>query len=198
MDETRSRLDRWTVPSHSTAIRYGLISLGLIAFATLLEMSQHGLDVESWGAISGSAIVLVPAWAGLAMFTRYRRDRQIEFLLLAIGAWAWAIGQLLWIAQIALSRSEAWPSFRTSATSSSRSRRSPRSGDTRPFERWTRSRFHGRRTGAGRRLELHRMGVHHPSRRRRPSPGLLPPELAMLIYPLADSTRWHRCWGCCC
>ena len=95
----------------ATAIRYGLIGLALIAVTTIIEMSLHGLDVESWGAISGSALVLVPAWAGLLIFTRYRRDRQIEFLLLAIGAWGWAFGQLLWIVQITLSGSETWPSF---------------------------------------------------------------------------------------
>ena len=98
-------------PFTATAIRFGLSSLLLIVVTTVVEMSQHGLDVESWGAISGSALVLVPAWAGLLIFARYRRDRQIEFLLLAIGAWGWAFGQLLWIVQITLSDSETWPSF---------------------------------------------------------------------------------------
>ena len=187
MDETRSRLDRWTVPSRSTAIRYGLISLGLIAFTTLLEMSQHGLDVESWGAISGSAIVLVPAWAGLAMFTRYRRDRQIEFLLLAIGAWAWAIGQLLWIAQITLSSSETWPSFAdlgylvwpiaaiTAVVV-----------HTRPFERSTRLVFMVDALVLAVALSfiawecIIRPGVGDPAQ------FSLPAQLAMLIYPLTD------------
>jgi diguanylate cyclase (GGDEF)-like protein/PAS domain S-box-containing protein len=110
-DGLRRRLDRWTVPSRSTAIRYGLSSLALIVVTTIIEMTQHGLDVESWGAISGSAMVLIPAWAGLLAVGRYRRDRQIEYLLIAIGAFGWAFGQLLWIAQITLDGSTTWPSF---------------------------------------------------------------------------------------
>ena len=72
---------------------------------------MHGLDVEAWGAISGSALVLVPAWAGVVLLARYRRDRSLEWLLFSLGSFGWAFGQLLWIAQITLNGSTTWPSF---------------------------------------------------------------------------------------
>ena len=102
MDEPRGRLDDWVMPSRGTAIRFGAIGLVLIVATTIVEISLHGLDVESWGAVSGSAMVLVPAWAGLVNYARYRSDRRREWLLFAIGSWGWAFGQVLWIAQITI------------------------------------------------------------------------------------------------
>ncbi len=98
-------------PSRAAAVRYSIVGLALILTPTLLDMLVHGLDVESWGAISGTALVLVPAWAGLVSLARYRRERSLEWLLLGIGSLGWAFGQLLWIAQITLNGSTTWPSF---------------------------------------------------------------------------------------
>jgi diguanylate cyclase (GGDEF)-like protein/PAS domain S-box-containing protein len=105
------RLDLWLMPSRATAIRFGLIGLAFVLATTLVEIGVHGLDVESWGAVSGCALVLVPAWAGLLSLGRYRTDRQVEWLLVGMGAFAWAFGQLLWIVQITLIGSTTWPSF---------------------------------------------------------------------------------------
>ena len=110
-DVPRRRLDDWLKPSRATAIRFGLIGLALIVVTTTIEMALHGLDVESWGAVSGSALVLVPAWAGVTNLARYRSDRRVEWLFFSFGAFGWAFGQLLWIAQITLNGSTAWPSF---------------------------------------------------------------------------------------
>jgi diguanylate cyclase (GGDEF)-like protein/PAS domain S-box-containing protein len=111
LDEPRRRLDDWLTPSRATAIRFGLLGLSLIVVTTIVEVALHGFDVESWGAVSGSAMVLVPAWTGTTSLFRYRLDRRIEWLLFSIGAYGWAFGQLLWIAQITLNGSTAWPSF---------------------------------------------------------------------------------------
>ena len=110
-DGPSRRLEAWTVPSRSTAVRYGLVGLALIITTTLIEVAVHGLDVESWGSISGAALLLVPAWAGVTNLARYRCDRRREWLLLAIGSFGWAFGQLLWLGQIMLNGSTTWPSF---------------------------------------------------------------------------------------
>ncbi len=106
-----SRLEAWFVPSRSTAVRFALVGLSLILLTTLIEIAVHGLDVEVWGSISGSALFLLPAWAGLANLIRYRAERRIEWLLLSIGAFGWAFGQLLWLGQITIDGSTTWPSF---------------------------------------------------------------------------------------
>jgi diguanylate cyclase (GGDEF)-like protein/PAS domain S-box-containing protein len=111
VDEPRRRLDQLMTPSRPTAIRFGLVGLAFIVLTTLIEVSLHGFDVESWGAVSGSALVLVPAWAGLLHLGRYRTDHRREWLLIAIGSFGWAFGQLLWIGQITLNGSTTWPSF---------------------------------------------------------------------------------------
>ncbi|HVE18614.1 MAG TPA: PAS domain S-box protein, partial [Ilumatobacteraceae bacterium] len=110
-DGPSRRLVAWTVPSRATAVRYGLVGLALIITTTLIEVAVHGLDVESWGSISGTALVLVPAWSGVTNLARYRSDRRREWLLFAIGSFGWAFGQLLWLAQITLNGSTTWPSF---------------------------------------------------------------------------------------
>ena len=111
MDEPRRRLDVWMAPSRATAVRFGLVGLALILATTIIEVAVNGLHVESWGAVSGSALVLVPAWAGIVNYARYRSDRRREWLLFAIGSFGWSFGQLLWIAQITLDGSTTWPSF---------------------------------------------------------------------------------------
>ena len=110
-DGPSRRLDAWVVPSRATAVRYGLVGLVLIIATTLVEIAVHGLDVESWGSISGTALLLLPAWAGVTNLARYRSDRRREWLLLAIGSFGWAFGQLLWLGQITLNGSTTWPSF---------------------------------------------------------------------------------------
>ena len=99
------------MPSRAAALRYGLVGLALILVTTLIEITVHGFDVESWGSISGSALLLVPAWAGVTNLARYRSDRRREWLFFAIGSFGWAFGQLLWLAQITLNGSTTWPSF---------------------------------------------------------------------------------------
>ncbi len=111
LDEPSRRLDTWLTPSRATAVRFGLIGLALILATTLVEIALHGFDIEAWGAVSGCALVLVPASAGLLSLGRYRQDRQVEWLLLGLGALGWAFGQLLWIVQITLVDSTTWPSF---------------------------------------------------------------------------------------
>ncbi|MBK5332880.1 MAG: EAL domain-containing protein [Ilumatobacteraceae bacterium] len=174
-------------PSRATAIRYGLVGLALILMTTFVEVAVHGLDVESWGSISGSALMLLPAWAGVTSLARYRSDRQREWLFLAIGSFGWAFGQLLWLAQITLNGSTTWPSF----------------SDigylvwpiavigavvihTRPFERSTRVVFMVDALVLAVALSfiawevIIRAGVGDPAR------FSLPAQLAMLIYPLTD------------
>ena len=187
MDEARGRLEDWLMPSRATAIRFGLIGLALLMATTALEVSLNGLDVESWGAVSGSALVLVPAWAGLLNFARYRSDRRREWLLIAIGSWGWAFGQLLWIAQITLDGSTMWPSFAdigylvwpVAAIAAVLTH-------TRPFERSTRVVFMVDASVLAVSLSfiawelIIRAGVGDPAR------FSLLAQLAMLIYPLTD------------
>ncbi|MGZ6950209.1 MAG: PAS domain S-box protein, partial [Ilumatobacteraceae bacterium] len=101
--------DRFT-PPRAAAIRYGLGGLALIIGVTLVEIGLHGVDVESWGSVSGSALILVPAWSGWLLLRRYRVDRRPEWLLFSVGAFGWAAGQLLWIGQITLIDTTTWPS----------------------------------------------------------------------------------------
>jgi diguanylate cyclase (GGDEF)-like protein/PAS domain S-box-containing protein len=186
-DGPRRRLDLWMVPSRATAIKFGLVGLALILATTLVDMSIHGLDVESWGAVSGGAMVLLPGWAGLLNLGRYRSDRRLEWLLLAIGSLGWAFGQLLWIAQITLSGSTTWPSFADigylvwpiAAIGAV-------VVHTRPFERSTRIVFMVDAMVLAVALSfiawelIIRAGVGDPAR------FSLAAQLAMLIYPLTD------------
>lgn len=105
------RIDAWFTPSLAASVRLGLIGLGVILAATVVEMDLHGLHVESWGWVSSSALALVAAWSGLSILGRYRSDRKLEWLLLGVGALGWAFGQLLWIIQVSVIGSTAWPSF---------------------------------------------------------------------------------------
>ncbi|MDP9464231.1 MAG: PAS domain S-box protein, partial [Actinomycetota bacterium] len=111
MDAPHGRLDVWCTPSRSAGVRFGLIGLALILATTVVELGLHGLDIESWGAVSSSAMVLVATWSGLLMIGRYRVDRRLEWLLIGVGAFSWAVGQLLWIVQITLFDSTTWPSI---------------------------------------------------------------------------------------
>ena len=168
-DGPSRRLDAWVVPSRVTAVRYGLVGLALIVATTLIEVAVHGLDVESWGSISGTALVLVPAWSGVTNLARYRSDRRREWLFVAIGSFGWAFGQLLWIAQITLNGSTTWPSFLRHRLSRVAHRGDRRGGDPHPAVRaiYTR-RVHGRCDGVGRCPELRRLGADHSHRCRRP------------------------------
>ncbi|MEO8267985.1 MAG: EAL domain-containing protein [Ilumatobacteraceae bacterium] len=187
LDEPRRRIDAWLVPSRATAIRYGAIGLALILVTTAIEVMLHGLDVESWGAVSGSAIVLVPAWAGVVHLARYRSDRRLEWLLFSVGSFGWAFGQLLWIAQITLNGSTTWPSFSDIGYVVF-----PIAAigaivvHTRPFERSTRLVFMVDALVLSVALSfiawelIIRPGVGDPAR------FSLAAQLAMLIYPLTD------------
>ncbi|MEY2402307.1 MAG: hypothetical protein QOJ08_2418 [Ilumatobacteraceae bacterium] len=186
-DEKRRRLDEWRTPSLATALRFGLVGLALILVTTVVEVTIHGFHVESWGAVSGSALVVVPAWAGLLNLARYRSDRRIEWLLFAIGSFGWAFGQLLWIGQITLNGSTAWPSFSDigyllwpiAAIAAVVIH-------TRPFERSTRMVFMVDSLVLAVALNflawelIIRAGVGDPAR------FSLLAQLAMLIYPLTD------------
>ena len=175
------------MPSRATSVRYGLVGLALILTTTLIEIAVHGLDVESWGSISGSALMLLPAWAGVTSLARYRSDRQREWLFLAIGSFGWAFGQLLWLAQITLNGSTTWPSFSDigylvwpiAAIGAVVIH-------TRPFERSTRVVFMVDAMVLAIALSfiawevIIRTGVGDPAR------FSLAAQLAMLIYPLTD------------
>ena len=187
LHEPRRRRDAWLVPSRATAIRFGAVGLALIVVTTAIEVMVHGLDVESWGAVSGSALVLVPAWAGVVLLARYRRDRRLEWLLLSLGSFGWAFGQLLWIAQITLNGSTTWPSFADIGYLAF-----PVGAigaivvHTRPFERTTRLVFMVDALVLSVALSfiawelIIRAGVGDPAR------FSLAAQLAMLIYPLTD------------
>ncbi|HEY7626562.1 MAG TPA: hypothetical protein VH761_05820, partial [Ilumatobacteraceae bacterium] len=110
-DEPHRRLTVLLNPSPSTALRYGLIGLALIAGTTSVEIVLHGVDVEQWGSVSSSALVLVAAWSAVLLLHRYQADRHKEWLLFSIGAFGYAAGQLMWTAQVALLDSTSWPSF---------------------------------------------------------------------------------------
>jgi diguanylate cyclase (GGDEF)-like protein/PAS domain S-box-containing protein len=186
-DGPRRRFVAWLAPSRAAAVRYGVVGLALILTTTLLDILVHGLDVESWGAISGTALVLVPAWAGLVSLARYRREHSLEWLLLGIGSFGWAFGQLLWIAQITLNGSTTWPSFAdigylvwpVAAIGAV-------VVHTRPFERSTRIVFMVDALVLAVALSfiawevIIRAGVGDPAR------FSLLAQLAMLIYPLTD------------
>jgi len=90
LDEQRGTPAVPYTPPRSAAIKYGLGGLVLIIGVTLIEIGLHGLNVESWGAVSSSALILVPAWSGFLLLRRYRVDRRREWFLLAIGAFGWA------------------------------------------------------------------------------------------------------------
>ena len=187
LHEPRRRRDAWLVPSRATAIRFGAVGLALIVVTTAIEVMVHGLDVESWGAVSGSALVLDPAWAGVVLLARYRRDRRLEWLLLSLGSFGWAFGQLLWIAQITLYGSTTWPSFADIGYLAF-----PVGAigaivvHTRPFERTTRLVFMVDALVLSVALSfiawelIIRAGVGDPAR------FSLAAQLAMLIYPLTD------------
>src|SRR4249919_3329353 len=96
------RIDSLVTPSRASAIRIGLIALGLIVATTVVEIALHGMHLESWGSVTSSALVLVPAWGGLLLLARYRIERRLEWLLIGVGSLGWAAGQLLWIIQITL------------------------------------------------------------------------------------------------
>ena len=181
------RFDAWLIPSRATAIRYGVVGLAFIGVTTAVEMLVHGLDVESWGAVSGSAMVLVPAWAGVAHLARYHVDRRLEWLLFSIGSFGWSLGQLLWIAQITLNGSTTWPSFSDIGYLVF-----PIAAigavvvHTRPFERSTRLVFMVDALVMSVALSfiawelIIRAGVGDPAR------FSLAAQLAMLVYPLTD------------
>ena len=181
------RFDAWLIPSRTTAIRYGVVGLAFIVVTTAVEMLVHGLDVESWGAVSGSAMVLVPAWAGVAHLARYHVDRRLEWLLFSIGSFGWSLGQLLWIAQITLNGSTTWPSFSDIGYLVF-----PIAAigavvvHTRPFERSTRLVFMVDALVMSVALSfiawelIIRAGVGDPAR------FSLAAQLAMLVYPLTD------------
>jgi len=165
----------------------GLIGVGLVFATTVLEIAVHGLHIESWGTFSGCALVLVAAWSGVLNLARYRNDRRKEWLLISIGSFAWAFGQLLWIAQITIVGSTTWPSVSdifymlwpilTIAAVVVH---------IRPFERSTRVLFLVDALVLAVALSfvawevVIRAGVGDPAR------FSLPAQLAMLIYPLTD------------
>jgi len=181
------RFARWFEPSRRSASIAGLIGVGLVLATTLLEIVFHGLHIESWGTVSGCALVLVPAWCGVLNLTRYRNERRIEWLLLSIGSFGWAFGQLLWIAQITIVGSTTWPSvsdigyllWPIAAISAVLLH-------IRPFERSTRVLFMVDALVLAVALSfaawevIIRAGVGDPARFG------LPAQLAMLIYPLTD------------
>ncbi|MEP7112544.1 MAG: PAS domain S-box protein, partial [Ilumatobacteraceae bacterium] len=187
LDKRPRRLDTWLTPSRATAVKFGVVGLALILVTTIVEVALHGLDVESWGAVSGSALVLVPAWAGFAHWARYRSDRRLEWLLFSLGSFGWAFGQLLWIAQITLDGSTTWPSYSDIGYLAW-----PVAAigaiviHTRPFERSTRLVFMVDATVLAVALSfiawelIIRPGVGDPAR------FSLLKQLAMLIYPLTD------------
>ena len=100
LDVPRRRIDALVTPSTAAVVKIGLIALALIVATTSVEIAVHGLDVESWGSVTSSALVLVPALAGLLMLARYRLDRHLEWLFIGLGSLCWAAGQLMWIIQI--------------------------------------------------------------------------------------------------
>ncbi len=187
IDEPRRRLEVWLAPSRATAVKFGLVGLALILATTLVEIGVNGFDIESWGAVSGCAMVLVPAWAGLVNLGRYRYDRRLEWLLFGLGALGWAFGQLLWIVQITLLDSTTWPSYADIGYLAW-----PVAAigavviHTRPFERSTRLVFMVDSLVLAVALSfvawelIIRTGVGDPAR------FSLPAQLAMLIYPLTD------------
>ena len=106
----RRRIDALVTPSRTAAVTIGLIALAMIVATTVLEIALHGLNVEHWGSITSSALVLVPVWSGVLMLARYRIDRRLEWLFIGLGSLGWGAGQLLWIVQITLIGSTTWPS----------------------------------------------------------------------------------------
>ena len=181
------RFARWFEPSRRAASIAGLIGVGLVLATTLLEIVFHGLHIESWGTVSGCALVLVPSWCGVLNLTRYRNERRTEWLLFSIGSFGWAFGQLLWIAQITIVGSTTWPSFSDIGyllwPIAAISRRTLH---VRPFERSTRVLFMVDALVLAVALSfvawevIIRAGVGDPAR------FSLPAQLAMLIYPLTD------------
>ena len=187
LDEQRGTPAVPYTPPRSAAIKYGLGGLVLIIGVTLIEIGLHGLNVESWGAVSSSALILVPAWSGFLLLRRYRVDRRREWFLLAIGAFGWATGQLLWIVQITWIDSTTWPSvsdagyllWAVAAIGAVWVH-------TRPFERSTRIIFAVDSAVVAVALSfvawetIIRDGVGNPAR------FTLLRQLAMLMYPLSD------------
>ena len=186
-DGPRRRMHLMLAPSPAAAVRYGLAGLGLIVATVALEVVLHGLDIEAWGSITSSALVLVPIMSGLLLLHRYRAERRMEWLLFSIGTFAYGAGQLMYIIQTTVVGSDAWPSF-------------PDSGyllwpilaitalwiHTRPFERSTRLIFLVDSSVLAVAFSfvvwetIIRAGVGDPGR------FSLPKQLAMLIYPLTD------------
>ncbi|HSB88051.1 MAG TPA: hypothetical protein VLD86_17185, partial [Ilumatobacteraceae bacterium] len=174
-------------PSPAAAIRYGLGGLVLIIATTLVEIALHGVDVENWGSVTSSALVLVAAWSGLLLLHRYRAEGRKEWLLFSIGAFGYAAGQLMWIAQVTLLDSDAWPSFADSGFLLWQVMSiSAMFIHTRSFERTTRVIFLVDSAVLAVALSfviwetVIRSGVGDPGQ------FSLPKQLAMLIYPMTD------------
>jgi len=187
LDEPRGPFRAWVQPSRHAALMAAVVGVGLVMATTVIEIAIHGLHIEAWGAVSGCALVLVPAWSGILNLKRYRSGRHIEWLLLAIGSFGWAAGQLLWIAQITIVGSTTWPSvsdvgyllWPVAAIGAVLVH-------IRPFERSTRLLFMVDAMVLSVGLSfiawevIIRAGVGDPAR------FSLPAQLAMLIYPLTD------------
>lgn len=174
-------------PSPSAAVRYGLIGLALIIGTTLIEVALHGIDVEQWGSVTSSALVLVAAWSGVLLLHRYQADGHKEWLLFSIGAFGYAAGQLMWIIQVALLDSSSWPSFAdTGFVLWQVMTISAMFIHTRSFERTTRVIFLVDSAVLAVALSfviwetVIRAGVGDPGQ------FSLPKQLAMLIYPMTD------------
>ena len=187
LDGKRQLLTGSLQPSRRAAVIAGLVGVGLVLSTTVIEILLHGLHIEAWGAVSGCALVLVALWSGVLNLARYRNHRQVEWLLFSIGSFGWAVGQLLWIAQITIVGSTTWPSvsdigylvWPVAAIAAVLVH-------IRPFERSTRVLFLVDALVLAVALSfvawevIIRAGVADPTR------FSLPAQLAMLIYPLTD------------
>ena len=177
----------------------GSVVLSLIVGTTLVEIGLHGVDIEQWGAISSISSLLVAAWSGLLLLHRYRSDRRLEWLLLSIGVLGWATGQLLYSIQITLFDSTTWPSFPDVGYMVWPDRRDRRGAGAHQAVRTVDAdRLLRRLDGAGRCLELHRLGDDHPLRCRGSRHGSRCPRRSPCWSTRSPTSPSPRCSVCCC
>ncbi len=100
-----------TRPSVRSGLRRGAFVFACVMALALVDLVQHGTDVEHWGLWSDLSLMTGAAMASWLLAKRYREERKLLWLMLSFGTAGWALGQLAWTVQVHAFGNDTWPSW---------------------------------------------------------------------------------------